>query len=338
MRQSATLLLAALVALAAAALPAHAGSMNVPAETLTGVDYCLESAKPAGATKQLCYLCHPTRASAWRADGTGTVSQCRAATTGTTCTSKSGDPNCAYCDEIYCIKCKTGFEFNPSFKASSQGHWLPSPEQELAVSHLHARYDCVPGQLLWSAVRLAELVGSKIKAYHTRLPWPFTMPVTLSSPPADGACTLCLNQYHVLVPLNALYINAAGQGSTCMTAAKVQSEALAITGKAAVLPNGCREVDTEFKCNRCADTYSLTDGKCVRGGNKCKSTLSYNQYCAKCDATGLKCLACNGSRSPPYGAPDNRCTFPCKQLYGIGCLKCNQWKCLVTDTKYAKGR
>ncbi len=38
-----------------------------------------------------------------------------------------------------------------------------------------------------------------------------------------------------------------------MTAAKVQSEALAITGKAAVLPNGCREVDTEFKCNRCAD-------------------------------------------------------------------------------------
>lgn len=59
MRQSATLLLAALVALAAAALPAHAGSMNVPAETLTGVDFCLESAKPAGATKQLCYLCHP---------------------------------------------------------------------------------------------------------------------------------------------------------------------------------------------------------------------------------------------------------------------------------------
>ncbi len=94
---------------------------------------------------------------------------------------------------------------------------LPSPEQELAVSHLHARYDCVPGQLLWSAVRLAELVGSKIKAYHTRLPWPFTVPVTLSSPPADGACTLCLNQYHVLVPLNALYINAAGQGSTVRT-------------------------------------------------------------------------------------------------------------------------
>ncbi len=87
MRQSATLLLAALVALAAAALPAHAGSMNVPAETLTGVDYCLESAKPAGATKQLCYLCHPTRASAWRADGTGTVSQVGIAARSTSCRS-----------------------------------------------------------------------------------------------------------------------------------------------------------------------------------------------------------------------------------------------------------
>lgn len=25
--------------------------------------------------------------------------------------------------QIYCIKCKTGFEFNASYKASSQGHW-----------------------------------------------------------------------------------------------------------------------------------------------------------------------------------------------------------------------
>ena len=30
---------------------------------------------------------------------------------------------------------------------------------------------------------------------------------------ADGACTLCTNQYHVLTPLNAIFINAAGQGS-----------------------------------------------------------------------------------------------------------------------------
>ena len=34
---------------------------------------------------------------------------------------------------------------------------------------------------------------------------------------ADGSCTLCANQYHVLVPLNAIYINAAGQGSQVRT-------------------------------------------------------------------------------------------------------------------------
>ena len=38
-----------------------------------------------------------------------------------------------------------------------------------------------------------------------------------------------------------------------MTAANVKKEALAITGKAVNIPTGCKEVDTEFKCIRCAD-------------------------------------------------------------------------------------
>lgn len=58
---------------------------------------------------------------------------------------------------------------------------------------------------------------------------------------------------------------------------------------------------------------------------------------AQCDATGTKCLSCNGSRSPPTGVTDGRCALPCKQLFGIGCKTCNQTKCLTTDPKYAQG-
>ncbi|PRW44860.1 extracellular matrix FRAS1 [Chlorella sorokiniana] len=157
---------------------------------------------------------------------------------------------------------------------------------------------------------------------------------------SDGACTLCANANHILVPLNAIYINAAGQGSQCMAPADVQKEGLAITGKAVSIPTGCKEVDTEFKCIRCANTQSLTNGKCVAlaSGSKCKTTLPFYQYCAQCDATGKKCLTCNGSRSPPTGVTDGRCALPCKQLFGIGCSKCNQAKCATTDAKYAQGR
>jgi len=38
-----------------------------------------------------------------------------------------------------------------------------------------------------------------------------------------------------------------------MTLDNVKKEALAITGKAADIPAGCREVDTEFKCIHCAN-------------------------------------------------------------------------------------
>lgn len=69
-------LLAAVAALVVlSAQGAHGGPLAVPCETLTRLDYCAECAKPAGAAAQLCYLCHPTRASVWKTDGTGTVSQ-----------------------------------------------------------------------------------------------------------------------------------------------------------------------------------------------------------------------------------------------------------------------
>lgn len=68
------LLLAALVALISQAQMVHS-QVAVPCEGLTRVPYCTECAKPAGATTPLCYLCYPSRASVWRTDGTGTVSQ-----------------------------------------------------------------------------------------------------------------------------------------------------------------------------------------------------------------------------------------------------------------------
>lgn len=85
---------------------------------------------------------------------------------------------------------------------------------------------------------------------------------------------------------------------------------------------------------------SLTNGACVpeATGSKCKATLPYRQYCAACDATGLKCLSCNGSRSPQTTVADGRCALPCKQLYGIGCLACNQATCTAQDSKYAQGK
>ncbi|KAI7840838.1 hypothetical protein COHA_005484 [Chlorella ohadii] len=217
-----------------------APALVVPCEGLTGVDYCTECAKPAGAAKPFCYLCHPTRASIWRKDGT--ISECKAATTGVACTSATGDQNCAYCYGVTCMQCKPGYEADSNFK--------------------------------------------------------------------------------------------------CMTIDQMKAFALTITGNPAVVPTGCKEVDTEFKCIRCANTHSLTGGTCktLATGSKCKTSLTYYQYCAQCDTAGTKCLSCNGSRSPPTGVTDGRCALPCKQLFGIGCLKCNQSKCLNTDAKYAQGR
>lgn len=56
----------------------------------------------------------------------------------------------------------------------------------------------------------------------------------------------------------------------CMTTTKVQTESKAITGTAAVLPAGCKEVDTEFKCIRCANVRR--DGGAA---NACHATLMH---------------------------------------------------------------
>ena len=48
----------------------------------------------------------------------------------------------------------------------------------------------------------------------------------------------------------------------CMTAASLKTEAQAITGKVVSIPTGCKEVDTEFKCIRCAD---VSGGRRQRG-------------------------------------------------------------------------
>ncbi|PRW61533.1 serine threonine [Chlorella sorokiniana] len=290
---------AALLALATLLLLSPQRAMSgvaVPCESLTRVDFCTECARPAGSAATLCYLCHPTRASTWRTDGSGTITQCKAPTTGATCTKASGDPNCAYCDGIYCIKCNFGFEFNSQYKCQRMNYKV--------------------------------VTGCGVLSKNSQC----------GACTSDGACTLCANPSHILVPLNAIYINAAGQGSQCMDLAKLKTEALAITGKPLALPAGCREVDTEFKCARCNNGYSLTGGKCVRNGNKCVATLPFWHYCAQCDATGRKCVLCNGSRSPLYKSADGSCALPCKQLFGIGCLKCHQLRCLAKDTKYSAGR
>lgn len=55
--------------------------------------------------------------------------QAKLATTGTTCTTSSGDPNCLRCDGVWCIQCKTGYQFNTAYKArlgagSGEGPWM----------------------------------------------------------------------------------------------------------------------------------------------------------------------------------------------------------------------
>lgn len=68
-------LLAAIAALVVLSAQGAHGQVAVPCEGLTRLPYCTECARPQGAATPLCYLCHPSRASVWKTDGTGTVSQ-----------------------------------------------------------------------------------------------------------------------------------------------------------------------------------------------------------------------------------------------------------------------
>lgn len=152
----------------------------------------------------------------------------------------------------------------------------------------------------------------------------------------DGMCTRCANANLILMPSNAVWSNVAMPESKCLTLAQLNTEARSITGKDAVLPSGCSEVDTLFRCSQCQVGYSLTGGKCVpyATGNKCKATLRFRQYCARCNAAGDQCLQCTGGRS----LSDGLCSLPCKMLFGIGCLNCNRFYCTRVDTLFLNGR
>ena len=73
----------------------------------------------------------------------------------------------------------------------------------------------------------------------------------------------------------------------CVSAGRLAAEFTAVNGGGSMpaLPQGCAEVTPDFKCARCADGQSLTNGKCVAynavGGSGCKASNPLVQYCAK---------------------------------------------------------
>lgn len=153
---------------------------------------------------------------------------------------------------------------------------------------------------------------------------------------ADGTCARCAVAGEILVPANAIYINALWSDTLCMTVAKLNTEARTLTGRNAVIPAGCVSVDTLFRCNQCRPGLSLTGGKCVTigAGNKCLPRVAYREYCSRCNATGDKCTVCNGNRMSINGV----CNLPCKQLFGIGCLACTPAFCTRADPAFLNGR
>ncbi|KAI3426148.1 hypothetical protein D9Q98_008525 [Chlorella vulgaris] len=245
--------------------------------------------------KFTCFACHKSRAPVYNT--AGAVTSCKATSIGLTCTAASGDPNCARCDGIWCQECKPTFYFNSAFRCTSTAGRTALDKCKL----LSGNPNC-------------------------------------ASCSADQTCTKCRtnNPPLKLMPRNAIYVNAGfSSGSQCMSVAALNTQAKGITWNNAVLPAGCLEVDTEFKCNRCGDGQSLVGGVCksYATGNKCASTLPYGVYCARCSNPNT-CVACNGAR----GLVNGRCALPCRLLYGIGCKNCNSAKCLVRDAVYANGR
>lgn len=278
--------LAALLAAFFLAVGVDGAAVNTHCETLTGLPGCLECAK-VGAGHQ-CFLCHKSTVADYK---DGKITRCRDATTGTECTSSSGDANCLRCNGVWCVECKPNFYFDANFV-------------------------CRPGKFTTHCQQMSK------------------NPKCASCNP-DGSCNRCANANHVLVPLNAMFINVIFQESQCMTRDALNAEARRLTFSDAFVPANCIEVDTEFKCCRCRDNYSLTGGECrpLASGSKCPKNLRYQQYCDTCNANGL-CTKCNGSRSLFRG----QCSLPCKQLFGITCSTCTAARCTQRDPKYANGR
>lgn len=238
-----------------------------------------------------CLACHKDRGATWSSDGR--VTECRATLAGNDAVNASGDPRCARSDGPWCMECSRGFFFNQDFK-------------------------CVASTATTAAARTLETCQKTSNNTDCAACNP------------DGTCTRCKGTL-ILVPLNALYINANWRDSKCLTVSKVNAEARAITWVNAFMPAGCIEVDTEFKCSRCKDDMSLVDGACVApvgcGGG-------YKQYCSRCTPTKSACTQCTGARSTSGGV----CSLPCRQLYGIGCRKCTATACTQKDPAYSNGR
>ncbi|KAI3426149.1 hypothetical protein D9Q98_008526 [Chlorella vulgaris] len=245
--------------------------------------------------KFTCFACHKSRAPVYNT--AGAVTSCKATTAGLTCTAASGDPNCLRCDGIWCQECKRDYYFSAAYRCTS-------------AAKLNAINKC------------RRLSGN--------------LNCLACNP--DNTCAKCRanNPPLKLVPLNAIYINAGySSGTQCLSVAALNTQAKSITWNNAVLPPGCLEVDSEFKCSRCGDTQSLVGGVCkpLASGSKCSRALPYYQYCSRCSAP-MYCRVCNGGR----GLVNGRCALPCRLLYGIGCKNCDAKRCLVRDAVYANGR
>ncbi|KAL4424610.1 hypothetical protein ABPG77_002228 [Micractinium sp. CCAP 211/92] len=238
-----------------------------------------------------CLACQKDRAATWSSDGS--VTECRTTLSGPDAVNASGDPRCARSDGQWCMECNRGYFFNKDFK-------------------------CVGSTAATAAARTLETCQKTSNN------------TACAACNPDGTCTRCTGTL-ILVPLNALYINANWRQSQCLTASQVNAQALAITWVNAFMPTNCIEVDTEFKCSRCKDGMSLVNGTCTDavgcGGG-------YQQYCARCTPTKSACTQCNGSRSTSGGV----CSLPCRQLYGIGCIKCTATACTQKDPAYSNGR
>lgn len=226
-----------------------------------------------------CQLCHHTRLTKW--SSTGAIVACLPATEGATAAGDTADRNCLRADGAWCMVCKPGTAFNAQFKCMPTSGNTPA--------------NC-------------RLTSKNAKCVECN---------------PDGTCKRCSTG--VLITRAAIYINVPSQQSTCLSAAQVQAEARAITTNSSwVAVLNCIEYTTDFRCARCSTNWNPTaDGwKCVASaqpeGNRCLSTVRYREYCAKCDATGRKCVTCGWGRMPIAG----ECRLNCKALFGIACVAC----------------
>jgi len=273
--------------------------ISQPCQSKTGIPGCIECEGPGNAW--YCNLCNVNRAITWGPTGVAGVSkitQCKATTVGAACLATSKDPNCMNCDPTY--------------------GWCNRCKLGFAFNDA---YKCVAANCQ---------AGTK-------------NPNCAACNPNDGTCTRCTSPGStplLVMPISAIYANVPMPQSQCVSAGRLAAEFKNVNGGGTMpaLPQGCVEVTPDFKCARCGNGQSLTNGKCVNfgaaGGSGCKAANPFVQYCAKCAAGGATCQTCTWGRSIEGG----QCRVNCKVLWGIGCLSCGPDKCLKVDPAYANGR